>query len=76
MPWVVLQMYITSSQARTSLQRVSTFCSRVPLPRAALTAAAGRERSTEGVEISVTLRQSDAGLLILVSAAYWARSST
>ena len=56
MPWVVLQMCMTSSQASTVLIRVLIFSSRLPLPRALLTALAGRDSSTTGVAISVTFR--------------------
>ena len=55
MPWVVLQMCITSSQARTVWYSVSIRSARLrPAPLS--TAAAGRDSSMVGVEISVTLR--------------------
>ena len=56
MPWVVLQMCIRSSQASTVWRRVS-IRSALPCPAPWSTAAAGRESSMVGVEISVTLRQ-------------------
>ena len=56
MPWVVLQMCITSSQARMVWYRVSIRSARLR-PAPFCTAAAGRDSSMVGVEISVTLRK-------------------
>ncbi len=58
MPWTVWQMDSTSSQASREL---ASWAARSEVPRSpAWTAPAGRLRSTDGVEISVTLRQSGA----------------
>jgi hypothetical protein len=56
MPWTVWQMDSTFSQAS---REFSSWAARSEVPRSpAWTAPAGRLRSTDGVEISVTLRQS------------------
>ena len=70
MPWVVLQMCIRSSQAKALLYSVSSRSAWVfPLPFS--TARAGRDSSTAGMEISVTLCQS---VVLAASVTPWAET--